>query len=83
MAEAVGAVKSGPLGANGVPVTIPGNDQPNADGLRPGEHYLVGGKNSAPAAVALAAYAWYRQHRLAFHADGIHRALSTTTPTSP
>lgn len=66
-----------------VPVTIPGNDQPNADGLRPGEHYLVAGQPQGLAEISRSAHAWYRQHRLAVHAAGIHHALTALTPTSP
>ncbi len=62
-----------------VPVTTPGNTAPSLDGLRAGTHYLPGGEGDAPGDVARAAHAWYREHCLRVHADGIYRAMSAVT----
>ncbi len=59
------------------PVTFPGNVGA-LDGLRAGEHYLEGPGGDAPFdAVADAAHAWYRTHRLQVHADDTYQLLST------
>ena len=60
-----------------VPVTTADNRLANADGLRAGTHYLLGGQGGEPADVSRAAHAWHMQHRLRVHADGIHRAMTT------
>ena len=58
-----------------VPVTFPGNVGAE-EGLRAGEHYLEGVENDASFdAVAGAAHAWYRTHRLRLHTDEIRRLL--------
>ncbi len=59
-----------------VPVTFAGNVGAE-DGLRAGEHYLDGlGDAAAFDAVADAAHAWYRAHRLQVHADDTYRLIS-------
>ena len=71
------------VGHGMVPVTVPGNDQPNRDGLQAGIHYLPSGEGKSLEEVARAAHAWYRQHDLAAHADGIHRALAAGARVAP
>ena len=63
-----------------VPVTFPGNSQPNLDGLEAGTHYLAGTAARTPDAEALArvaavAFGWYSGHRLAVHAAGVRRQM--------
>lgn len=59
-----------------VPVTFAGNVGAE-DGLRAGEHYLAGTGNDASFdAIADAAYAWYRTHRLQAQAEDVFRLIS-------
>ena len=65
-----------------VPVTFPGNAQPNPDGLAAGTHFLAGTTVRPPDAAALtrvaaAAWEWYAGHRLAVHAAGVRRQMET------
>ena len=71
------------LGWGLVPVTIPGNDAASLDGLRSGVHYLPGGEGNPLDEVFRASQAWYHQHRLRIHADGVYRAMTVTAEPSP
>ena len=50
-----------------MPVTYPANCAP-ADGLRDGEQFIAAATDAPLDAVAAAAAAWYREHRLETHA---------------
>ena len=64
-----------------VPVTSPGNDQPNLDGLAAGTHFLAEPPTRTPdmdtlSRVADAARDWYDEHQIAVHAADLRRQLT-------